>query len=166
MNLKYLKNQGEPEAFPIAEALKGWCWDHYIAIPCCGEDELLPGTLASINRLESSGKILVLLLINEGPQTSSDYKESNQRTLQFLKNQYSGQKICERPDSFLAIGESFDLLYVDRTGENCFPKRKGVGLARKICSDIGLALFQEGILKSQWIHNSDGDARLPIDYLT
>ncbi|SMF32296.1 hypothetical protein [Pseudobacteriovorax antillogorgiicola] len=166
MNTKYLKNQGEPEAVELAQILKNRQWDHYIAIPCCGEHELLPGTLDSLDAMEKSGHLLVFLLINEGPDTDQTLKQSNQQTLAYLQNRYTLEPLKTSPRAYLGEGPSYSLLVLDRTGDHCFPPKKGVGLARKIGADIGLALFQQSVLKSPWIHNTDSDARLPVDYLS
>ena len=80
---------------------------------------------------------------------------------------------CDQPPKTLeelkqgilfASTDTFDLVVIDRSGEFRFPPKKGVGLARKICSDVGLALVQKGLCTSPWIHNTDGDARVPADY--
>lgn len=44
------------------------------------------------------------------------------------------------------------------------PAREGVGLARKIGTDIALKLINQGVIQSPIIHSTDADARLPKDY--
>jgi hypothetical protein len=39
-----------------------------------------------------------------------------------------------------------------------------VGLARKIGADLATALFAAGVLQSPWIHCTDADVSLPVDY--
>lgn len=164
MNLKYFAKSCEPEA----ELAYGYLsklspWDHYLAIPCCGEDRLLPSCLKSILDYTSGRSLLLALTINEGPETSDEYKQSNHRTLSWLFDKYDLRPLGE--NLYLANYESCHLLVIDRTGQNSFPKKQGVGLARKIGNDIGAYLHYQGLITSPWLHNSDGDAILPEDYL-
>lgn len=46
------------------------------------------------------------------------------------------------------------------------PRRQGVGLARKIGSDLALSLIAEGSVKHPWIYQTDADARLPDQYFS
>ena len=165
MNLKYLERQGEPEAKDLAVQLKGkGPWRHFLAIPCCGEDELLPSTLSSLKETQRNGSLLLLLLINEGPDTKDAYKESNRRTLEYLENTFSLKTLSDDKRYFFTSTDDFDIVVINRCGEAQFPRKKGVGLARKICSDVGLALYQKKLTTSPWIHNTDGDAQVPTDY--
>ena len=141
MNLKYLKNQSEPEAHLAAKILAGDRYEHYLAIPCCGEDELLPRTLASIHKLEKPGRLLLFLLINEGQDTSKHHILSNHTTIKNLIDSYDFETRASEPPSYFATTPDFDILLITRTARHCFPPRQGVGLARKIAADIGLSLF-------------------------
>lgn len=47
---------------------------------------------------------------------------------------------------------------------NTLPAKQGVGLARKIGSDLACRLWQEGSLASGWLYQTDADAELPADY--
>ena len=90
MNEKYLKRQGEPESLELTELLQAkGSWRHLVAIPCCGEDDLMPQNLHSLAGCDTLGLLLVLLLINEGPNTKLSYRESNQRTLLHLRSSYT-----------------------------------------------------------------------------
>ena len=42
--------------------------------------------------------------------------------------------------------------------------KSGVGLARKIGSDIALQLYAQGSIRSPWIYQTDADAVLPVSY--
>jgi hypothetical protein len=58
------------------------------------------------------------------------------------------------------------LLLIDRASPpRRFSDRDGVGLARKIGSDLALALFHAG-LGSPWLLQTDADALLPEDYFS
>ena len=66
---------------------------------------------------------------------------------------------------FFCQSKNIDLLVISRCGDHISSQPKKVlGSLEKICSDVGLALFQSGQLISPWIHNTDGDARVPHDY--
>ncbi len=58
-----------------------------------------------------------------------------------------------------------DILILDRysKGKNIAP-RQGVGLARKLGTDIALRLHHQGIIESGWLFTTDADATLPADY--
>ena len=64
------------------------------------------------------------------------------------------------------IGSSHSaVLLVDRFDRGTkLPAREGVGRARKIGADIALALIAASVVASRWIHSSDADAHLPLDY--
>lgn len=53
---------------------------------------------------------------------------------------------------------------------DCFsqrlPEDQGVGLARKIGTDLALYLKSKNRVKSDWIHSTDADAHLPNDYFS
>lgn len=58
-----------------------------------------------------------------------------------------------------------DLLVVDRCRpDQLVPRDRGVGLARKIGADLALALIASGAIATDWIHSTDADATLPLDY--
>ena len=54
-------------------------------------------------------------------------------------------------------------LVVDRVSQP-LPRRQGVGLARKLGTDIALHLLEQGRLQTPWIYQTDADARLPRGY--
>ncbi len=57
------------------------------------------------------------------------------------------------------------LLVIDRcTGTHTILPRHGVGLARKIGTDVALALISQGTVASRRINMTDADAILPADY--
>ncbi len=163
MNVKYFSSSCEPEAAVAYQYLASSSpWAHYMAIPCCGEDQLLPLNLRSIFTLTLTGRLLLTLTINEGPRTDPAYKLSNSKTLQWLQSEFSFHKFTD--SMYFNSNETCDILLVDRTGQNCFPEKQGVGLARKIGNDIGAYLYWKGLITFPWLHNSDGDAILPRNY--
>ena len=58
-----------------------------------------------------------------------------------------------------------DVLLIDRCIEGRpLPRRQGVGLARKIGTDVAAALFARDNLASPWIGSTDADATPPAGY--
>lgn len=58
-----------------------------------------------------------------------------------------------------------DILILDRYSRgNTIDPRQGVGLARKLGTDIALRLHHQGIIESDWLFTTDADATLPPDY--
>ena len=78
-------------------------------------------------------------------------KEQLQRTEQLLR--------CLENDVTRPV------LVIDRVSNGKrIAQAQGVGLARKIGTDVGLRLFQQGRIKSPWLYQTDADARLPPSY--
>lgn len=63
------------------------------------------------------------------------------------------------------LNEQHHVLLVDRF-THPIPGDQGVGLARKIGSDLALVLINKGLVKTPWLCNTDADADLPRDMLT
>jgi hypothetical protein len=69
------------------------------------------------------------------------------------------------PISYLTLQQDSDCLIVDCTSDgHQLPVKQGVGLARKIGGDLALACIQQGIVKCPWIHCTDADVKLPLNY--
>ena len=67
--------------------------------------------------------------------------------------------------SLVPLSKGSDCLIVDCTSAGRqFPAKQGVGLARKIGGDIALACIHNEIVNCAWIHYTDADARLPLNY--
>jgi len=114
--------------------------------------------------VDSSERILVLLLVNEHPASCENYCQQNQQTLhELIKG--GARSLASSPPIWLATGKGpTDLIIIDRTLRWRFPDKQGVGLARKIIADVGLSLWYAKKLRRKWLHNTDGDAYLPCDY--
>lgn len=151
------------ESRQISSFLPNKIWDRFLAIPCYGEDQLLPNTLASLKKASTKREtILLCLTINEKHSSPKEIKDSNRKTVAWLKRQFQFSQIADNIS--YAEAETFDILLINRCEDFAFPEKQGVGLARKIGNDIGASLFHEGRLISPWLHNTDGDAQIPTDY--
>lgn len=67
----------------------------------------------------------------------------------------------------LEHSEHTPIVVIDRASPGKrLPPKQGVGLARKIGSDIALRLYRDGYVTSPWLCQTDADARLPKDYFS
>ena len=67
----------------------------------------------------------------------------------------------------LEHSEHRPIVVIDRASPGKrLPPKQGVGLARKIGSDIALRLYRDGYVTSPWLCQTDADARLPKDYFS
>ncbi len=100
-----------------------------VVIPALAESSALPATLDSLaaNPAETLVDTLILVVVNQRPDSSSADKQDNQRTLRQLENLSRQQTRLQ-------------LAWVDASGpERELPMRDGgVGLARKIGFDLAL----------------------------
>ena len=131
-----------------------------VTIPACGEGQSLFATLASIPRVPL-GRVAVVITVNENQEAASEVRELNRETLRRLMDS-PGFPLASNVS--LYPGAKHDIIAIDRTGENALPRGQGVGLARKVAADFAIGLWARGGLRSNWIHSTDADALLPVDY--
>ena len=146
---RYLERYAEPE-WRVAGALGRY--DNLVVVPALGEDS------GFLEHLAAPGdNTLVILVINAREDERSQLRQANFDLLAAA----SRTAECVAPGAFHRQG----LLAVDRSSDGrTLPAKQGVGLARKIGLDIGLALHHHGKLASTFLHTTDADARLPADY--
>jgi hypothetical protein len=144
---QYLLNYAEPEARSIDLNIR--C-EHVVVIPCFAEENL-QATLASL----PGDNQLAIVVVNSKVTSSNDVRELNSKTLAHIKNTYPncGEALFQTPFGKLLVLHRDD-----------FPKKQGVGLARKIGCDVAMALIHQGQVTSPWIFTTDADARVPQDY--
>lgn len=163
---KYLERHAEPEAaIAMRSLLAGRTYQDALCIPAFGEGKNLFECLGSLSS-DRGGSVLILLIINETAASPEWATRANRELVDAVAGQLGSPS---RVESHLRLFTHplGDLLLVDRTRrEHPLPNREGVGLARKIISDIALALWAAGQLDSDWIHCSDADALLPADYFS
>lgn len=168
---KYRQHHSEPEGDIFLRALRfhdiRYQWSHYLGIPLCGEADRLNDVFQSLSGLHSAfdgQRFFCTLVINEHLDSPDYHRQSNQQTLERLREYPGVQCLVAKPNMYWLPGDTYDMLVIDRTGEAAFPQKQGVGLARKILGDIGHILWDEGLLHSRWLHQTDADATLPADY--
>jgi len=134
-----------------------------LVIPCCNEQNYLPDCVASIERAATGGnKKLVIFVINSRINAPTATINSNQFCINFLKSK--GCTLGISGNIEYIEGPHFDSLVCDYNSQLQLPLDQGVGLARKIGSDIALRLIVDKTVTSPWIVHTDADAIVPLDY--
>ena len=146
----YLANYAEPEARLLRDnrshphnirwaAMAHDCrWQGCLVIPAF--DEPVEGLQKQIQSI-ADDQVLMILVIN-APENA--HQEALERT----------QELYEQ----MTTEQHRHVLIVDRisTPRRIHPKQ-GVGMARKIGTDLALALIEQGRIRSPWILQSDAD---------
>jgi hypothetical protein len=159
---KYLTTYAESEARFAARLIDeyGVC----LTIPVLGESKnLFVGLAPALSSL--SERALVIVVVNAREHSTDAQKQANALLIEHMLGLGSTLPIAAEPRITLVRAEIADLLVIDRSSPGAwFPQKQGVGLARRIGCDFGLALHAHGKLRSPWLFTSDGDVTLPIDY--
>lgn len=159
---KYLAHFADREGqndYPI-----GRTFGHAIVIPAFDEGENLFRTLQSIPP-GPLGEVLVVLVINVPADAPREVHSRSQDLIRRLSAQYASESVRGESSGFRCFAHPRGaLLCVDRTAGRALPKGQGVGLARKIGCDLALRQYVQRNLRSPWIHTTDADVELPMDY--
>jgi hypothetical protein len=166
---KYLRHYAEPEVIALADMLavlpEQQPWESVVVIPACNEtDELLRPPPPC------DGRSLLILIINESTTVSEKVTARNHALERSVENKF---KLLWKSENHVEFELSLfqdqqlarDVLLVDRfsTGRQ-LPVKGGVGHARKIGGDLAASLIHSKLIKSPWIHCTDGDVCLPKTY--
>jgi hypothetical protein len=164
---KYLERYAEPEARFAAEL--GETYGAAVAVPLRREDigflqNLKPAFEAAAERP------LLIAVVNAQQSADALVHQQNIRLLRELTELLMPRRVlAELPGTparaVLGRWGACDVLLVDRASAGRWlPNGEGVGLARRIGSDIAFALHEAGRLRSPWLSSTDADAELPLDY--
>lgn len=173
---KYIQHYQEAEATQFQKTLLGkikvkqQAFDHALCLPCYAEPiEHLERLLAFLTKHKNT---LLIIVLNQPDNLDS----RQQQTRQNINHQWlslldqSAQFEQEYSDETFRLYKSANqneknaVLCVDRFTKHPISHKQGVGLARKIGADIGLALFAEDLCKTRWLHNIDADVKLDENY--
>ena len=161
---KYLERYAERQFFePIGAVLAERMFDHAIVVPCRAEGANIQHLIASIS--SNLQNILLIMVINGSHNDSVEYQQLNHDSWDFMKTHFNSR--CVGDESF----EVFDAKFGTVVALNCFGDenslgpREGVGLARKIGTDLALYLWTRDQIRSPFIQSTDADVRLPKDLL-
>ncbi len=165
----YLDNYAEAESQYALENINVITFDHVVAVPAYNED------IAFLKRLkvhcENETNVLAILIINEpdGPETKQVAQcQLNSELFDYGLN--SGKLHWQNKNlSHIRWKNNCHLILIDRfSEERKIPYKQGVGLARKIACDVGVALIAKNnsqqSKRTNVIHSTDADAALPADY--
>ncbi|MBO79186.1 MAG: hypothetical protein CMQ22_06420 [Gammaproteobacteria bacterium] len=151
---QYLQRHAEPEAFCSSlgaqpALAKKQRYQNVLVIPAFAESERF---LAAVLSHCMDADLLSIVVVN-APEQPTATEQQIKSTLKLL--------------SSLKHSEQTPLLVIDRAslGQR-IPSKQGVGLARKIGTDIALRLHRDGQIASPWLYQTDADARLPKDYFS
>lgn len=160
---KYLQRYAEAEVTSLSQFPTSFRFSNTLVIPAYQEDD------AFFQRLLKSSlsqcPVLYILVINQ-PDSETD------STLQFNLSQTissSGKLVWQHLNLSLVQPDkiSASILLVDRFSTNqTIDNKQGVGLARKIGSDLATALIHSKQIDCPWICSSDADAHLPDNYFS
>jgi hypothetical protein len=132
--------------------------EHVVVIPAYKESSDFISRFISSSIVEQP--VLCIVVINQ-PECDVD-KRPQQALLNAIRT--SGTSLFRKEGiELITINNHSYCLVVDAFTQS-LPVDQGVGLARKIGSDIALFLINENLIQSDWIHSTDADAHLPENY--
>jgi hypothetical protein len=139
---QYLQRHAEPEARETTTVSRAF--PRVAVVPALGEGESLDRAIESI-RVAGGGEALVIVVLNARESDPPAVHAANAAARARLRGD--------------------DLLVIDRASPGRWiPEKQGVGLARKIGTDVAVALRAAGRVASRWIHHTDADAEVPADW--
>ena len=139
--VKYLARHSEPNTQHLAAQVTTQ-YNHVLVVPAFDEPAEPINVLANLCKRHNA---LLILVVNAPTNADS----TSQTNTQLLLQQ------CSHPNTLVIDHVSTPL-----------PEKQGVGLARKIGSDLALQLISDGKVKQPWLYQTDADVRLPENYFS
>ena len=161
---KYLDRYAENRDFSaINQSLAHRVFDHAIVVPCRGEGTNIKALINSIS--DESTAVLLILVINGSEGDDEEIGQLNKESCNFLRTQF--EAISTEAETFNIYDSRFGTIVAINCYDekNCLSSREGVGLARKIGTDLALFLWTQRRIRSAYIQSTDADVRLPEDLL-
>lgn len=141
-------------------------YDHGIIVPAYGELDFADGLLHSLMLCSQKGhrRNLVLFLLNAHQESPPEVVQNNSDLAEMLLRKY--HPVAEGTTStLLSLSDHLDLVLLRHDfGEFLLERKRAVGQARKIASDLALALWAKGHLRRDWCFSTDCDALWPTDF--
>jgi len=142
--------------------------DQVVVVPVLAEGERLFEALRSLaaNPGPELQRTLVICVVNHrvAPFGNPAHIDDNRRTLTLLEALRRGQDVPELAD---LVQSGLRLGYVDAASPGYeFPEKGGVGLARKIGLDWGLAVLDRTDASTKLLFSLDADATVEPNYLS
>lgn len=162
---KYLEDYAEPE-IRLAATVDGG-YERVLVVPLHREDpSFLDGFGAAAET--SMGRTLCIAVVNASDAHPESAHAENARLVNGMFSRWERTLMAdESAGAWLgsSIGGRLDVLVVDRASAGRrLPAKHGVGLARKIGTDVALALYVSGKVRSSFAFGTDADAVLPNGY--
>ena len=139
---QYLARYAEPDSQDYAAVVQD-CHHRALVVPVFDEDL---ANLMAIPQRSGRADVLIIFVVNIPDSAEPSTRQRNLELLSALRAS------CGAHD-----------LVIDRVNTP-LPRRQGVGLARKLGTDVALHLFAQGRLTCPWIYQTDADAVLPHNY--
>jgi hypothetical protein len=159
---KYLRVHAEAE-IGLAGLLDGE-YERALVVPAFREEPSFVEGLVGAART-SSGRTLAVVVVNAPDDAPPGVHADNERLIRGLLERLERvRRVGESHKSYLGSldPKCLDVLVVDRASEGArLPPKQGVGLARKVGTDVALALHVDGKVKSRFVFGTDADATLP-----
>jgi hypothetical protein len=158
---QYLERHAVSE-IGLADAVVG-SYRAVLVVPAFREP---PGMLQGYVRaaLGARGRVLVVVVVNAAVSAARETWSMHRELLADLVGEHA-ERVSSAPPAWLGRHAAFDVLAIDRASPgHCFPDKQGVGLARRIGCDLGLALYARGQIERPYLFCTDADAALPSDY--
>jgi hypothetical protein len=132
-----------------------------LGIPLMAEGERVENLWKTLHIALEKTKLsqLLIVFVNERESDGKEVRDSNIETLRFFAVPQSA------PYVFKKVGKDFLLVINGTLAEFRLKHDEGVGRARKVIADLALSLFRRGVLSSDVHRQTDGDAKVPADYL-
>ena len=161
---KYLERYAEKINYTaILQSLSGHVFDHAIVVPCRAEGVGIQQLTTSIPH--ESQNILLILVINGREDDSEKVRQLNHESRAFLRNHFESRPVEDRGVDVYDSGFGTIISINCFEGEHCLSSREGVGLARKMGTDLALFLWTQDRIRSPYIQSTDADVQLPCDLL-
>ncbi len=112
--------------------------------------------------------MLVVLVVNAPTTSNPSTVEDNARLVAEVRRQSRrSDAISSNPPMSLHQLDWADVLLIERREAPwCVPPKQGVGLARKVGSDVALALWEAGLVDEPWLYQTDCDVVLADDHFS
>ncbi len=148
----YLSNHAEPRAREYADPISS-AYARALVVPMYDEphnalQKVLVNHPQLLHESTAAADTLIVAVINAPDDADPDRLARTRSLLHDLEKRNLKNLVC------------VDCVSRGRT----LPSRQGVGLARKLGTDIAVNLFARGQLNGPWIYHTDADAVLPGDY--
>ena len=153
---QYLERYAEKETRSLELWPRHQRFNRSLVIPVYDE---APAFIDRIRRSNHAHQLLLIAVINRPDNT--DHCNANDELFEYLQKNFNVQ--WQQDLLSLFVNDDFGILVVDRHS-NPIPAKQGVGLARKIGCDLATQLIFDQAVASPWIHSTDADAQLPVDY--